>query len=102
MSPRELEIDSGFLIIRHQVLRAKVNVLNLPRYLGVSIIALPRPLKKIYTTARRLVSNFKHIDIPVGSSQFLCKGPSSWVVSMPMMTFLLLSGLTINWNRSHI
>ena len=35
-------------------------------------------------------------------SQFLCKGPSSWIVSMPMMTFLLLSGLTINWNRSHI
>ena len=46
------------------MLRAKVNVLNLPRYLGVSIIAL----KKIYTTARKLVSNFKHIDIPVGSN----------------------------------
>ena len=50
------------------MLRAKVNVLNLPRYLGVSIIALPRPLKKIYTTAHKLVSNFKHIDIPVGSN----------------------------------
>ena len=50
------------------MLRAKVNVLNLPRYLGVSIITLPRHLKKIYTTARRLVSNFKHIDIPVGSN----------------------------------
>ena len=51
-----------------EVLRAKLNVLNLPKYLGVSIIALPRPLKKIYTTARKLVSNFKHIDIPVGSN----------------------------------
>ena len=48
------------------MLRAKLNVLNLRRYLGVSIIALPRPLKKIYTTARKLVSNFEHIDVPVG------------------------------------
>ena len=48
------------------MLRAKLNVLNLPRYLGVSIIALPRPLKKIHTTARKIVSTFKHIDIPVG------------------------------------
>ena len=31
----------------YQVLRAKLNFLNLPRYLGVSIIALPRSLKKI-------------------------------------------------------
>ena len=44
------------------MLRAKLNILNLRRYLGVSIIAL----KKIYTTARKLISNFKHIDIPVG------------------------------------
>ena len=44
------------------MLRAKVNVLNLPRYLGVSIIAL----KKIYTTACKLVSNFEQVDIPVG------------------------------------